>query len=393
MIAVRQVGERVHCSSFILPTGAEEFWFYATSVSDSSFTESIALLEREYFAALEACGLGAGSVVFSRYYLSDIANQKDDLARSGIFSFGKAGAYSVIQQCPLTGGAIGLFTYHLRSPGPAYAKKTMVFDDEHWRNGVQLEGRHYGLFWSGNFSGYGELDSFQQTNEIFSSYNAFINDNGMTLLRNTVRTWIYVRDIDNHYQGMADSRRNYFDEQGLTRETRYIASTGIEAKLKEVYSLVSLDALSVAGLRSEQIVRMEALDHLCPTHAYGVTFERGAKIVYGDRAHLYISGTASIDRNGEVLHVSDVAKQTERTLENITALLAPHGASLTDMAYFIVYMRNITEAKKVLAIMNARFGRDVPVIMVEGSVCRPKWLVEIEGMAVVPQDAPYPAFL
>ena len=32
------------------------------------------------------------------------------------------------------------------------------------------------------------------------------------------------------------------------------------------------------------------------TYEYGVTFERGTAVTYGDRRHVFIAGTASIDR-------------------------------------------------------------------------------------------------
>lgn len=135
----------------------------------------------------------------------------------------------------------------------------------------------------------------------------------MTLIDNTIKTWIYIRDIDNHYKGMIESRKAFFMEQGLTPETRYIASTGIGGISKEMDSIISLDDLSISKLKPEQIVPIDALENLAPTIKYGVTFERGILVRFGDRSHLYISGTASIDKNGKVLHISDVKRQTQRT--------------------------------------------------------------------------------
>ncbi len=392
MLKIWDMGERINCSSFSTKDGADEFFLSIDTEANILFSESLERLYQTYAIALKKCGLSADTQVFSRYYLSDIANQRTELGLSKIFKFSQNGAYSVIQQCPLNGGSISLFTYHIKRRKDFFSKELMRLDDEHWRDGVRIKGEYYDLFWTANFSGYGPLDSFEQANEIFSSYNALINDNGMTLLRNTVRTWIYVRDVDNNYQGMADSRRSYFDEQGLTKDTRYIASTGIEAKMKEVYSLVSMDALSIANLEKEQIIRMEALDNLCPTCDYGVTFERGTKIEFGDRSHLFISGTASIDKNGQVLYPTDIRKQTRRALENIEALLKPHGASLNDMVYLIVYMRNITEVNKVTEILKKYISQRIPIIIAEGSVCRPSWLVEIEGVGIIPGSNSFPPF-
>jgi len=154
-----------------------------------------------------------------------------------------------------------------------------------------------------------------------------------------------------------------------------------------------MDAFAMAGLEGAQAERMEAPDHMCPTHAYGVTFERGQTLKFGDRTHHHISGTASIDRNGAVLFANDVVRQTDRALDNVEALLAAKGAGLCDMAYFIVYMRNPSEVIKVRDALYRRVSRDAPILFVEGAVCRPSWLVEVEGMAIASSSHPYADFL
>lgn len=68
-----------------------------------------------------------------------------------------------------------------------------------------------------------------------------------------------------------------------------------------------------------------ARDYLNPTYEYGVTFERGVRVDYGDRSHIFISGTASIDNRGRVVHAGDVRRQTERMWENVEALLREGG--------------------------------------------------------------------
>ena len=77
-------------------------------------------------------------------------------------------------------------------------------------------------------------------------------------------------------------------ETGFFTITRFIASTGIEGFSKEVNSLVSFDAFAIKNLKQEQIVRMEAPKNLPPTITYGVTFERGTRVRFGDRSHLHI---------------------------------------------------------------------------------------------------------
>ncbi len=376
-------------SSFTSSNGKDEYFISISSERSSDFSKCIESFYESYVSILKKLDLTDDTQLFCRFYLSDIANQKKELLSSKLFKTSPNSAYSIIQQCPLDGGSVSMLSYHIKGKNE---KKTLKFKNSDWKNGVIIQGENYGLYYTGNFLSDGPFDSFKQTNDIFSDYNLFLKEYKMSLLKNTIRTWIYLRDIDNNYAGMVEARKKYFEKSGLTKDTRYIASTGIEAKLKETSTLVSMDAISICGLKPEQIIRMEAREHLNPTLEYGVTFERGTKIEFGDRSHLYISGTASIDKHGNILHTGDIRKQTKRTLENIRALLRPHGANLEDMAYFIVYVRNITQAKEVEDILRKEKLDNVPVIFAEGAVCRPGWLVEIEGVAIIHTNTNWPVF-
>ena len=136
---------------------------------------------------------------------------------------------------------------------------------------------------------------------------------------------------------------------------------------------------------------MEARRYLNPTYEYGVTFERGTEIIYGDRAHLYISGTASINSKGEIVHPFDVERQTVRAITNVSALLSGQGAILSDMKYLIVYLRNLADFPSAEKIIRSKFV-ETPVIFAQGAVCRPNWLVEIEGEAIIPTESRYLPF-
>lgn len=386
------LGKYVKGSSFGISESAKEFYFTIDSKEDISFIHELNNIYDTYMMAMEERGLSEDTLVFSRFYISDIANQKDILRQSDIFKALSNGALSVIQQCPVYGGDVSLLMYHIKRDGDKLKKEIFNYDNENRRNGAIIHGNNYDLLWAANFYGIGSFDSGKQTTEIFESFNGILNDNGMTLLNNAVRTWVYVRDVDNHYRGMVESRKAFFEQHGLTPETRYIASTGIEGFSKEVNSLVAFDAYAVKNLKPGQIVRMEAPENLSPTIKYGVTFERGTRIRYGDRSHLHISGTASIDNNGKIMYISDVRKQTIRTIDNIKALLAPHGAGLDDMAYIIAYVRNQKDRRKVKEILKKEIPTNIPLLLLEGAVCRPAWLVELEGVAIIPDSNDFPPF-
>jgi len=99
--------------------------------------------------------------------------------------------------------------------------------------------------------------------------------------------WLFVKDVDVNYQGVVVARKALFEGLGLTPGTHYISSTGIEGRHSDPGVNVLMDAYSVGGISPEQIRFLTAPEMLNPTHEYGVTFERGTAVDYGD---LYPSG-------------------------------------------------------------------------------------------------------
>jgi hypothetical protein len=63
------------------------------------------------------------------------------------------------------------------------------------------------------------------------------------------------------------------------------------------------------------------------------------------------------------------------------------------MAYFIAYARNFHDREVVAGVLQDEIHAEVPLIFVEAAVCRPAWLVELEGMAIIPYRSNFPPFL
>ena len=234
--------------------------------------------------------------------------------------------------------------------------------------------------------------ALEQTRGLFATYRDHLGSQGASLLDNALRTWVFVQNVDMHYAGMVVARRELFASEGLTPETHYIVATGIEGQNARPQSLITFDALAMLGLEKEQISFVDALDHLNRTDEYGVTFERSARLDHADRSRIYLAGTASIDAEGQIVHAGDVLRQTDRTLENMSALLEAAGGSLDDVAEMIVYLRDPSDAQRVVAHLDAT-QPGLPFVIVRASVCRPAWLVEMEGAAIVAnRDSRWPAF-
>mgnify|MGYP001806499571 CR=1 FL=1 len=342
--------------------------------------EQVGLLSRLYEQALESLGLDRSTAVFRRLFCSDPANQAEQLLTSPLLADDCATSW--VGQAPVGPGKVALWAYHLGDPrGPLATSRDGATFALH-RDTLT----HY---WTTGLAAAQAPDAYSQSEAVIKAYVDILGGRALTLADHLVRTWFFVRDIDVNYQGLVKARRELFDIHGLTADTHYTASSGIGGESANTRALVFLDAWSIAGVRPEQIRYLKARDHLSPTNTYGVTFERGTAIGYRDRTHALISGTASIDERGRILHPGNVERQLERTLENVEALLAEAGATGVDMSHWIVYLRDVSDEPLIRARMRQRYG-DAPMVFLDAPVCRPGWLVEVEGIAMVPGD--YPAF-
>jgi len=179
------------------------------------------------------------------------------------------------------------------------------------------------------------------------------------------------------------ARWENFAQHGLVPETHYVASTGIGGNPSEPKALVQLGSYALKGFKPEQQRYLYASTHLNRTSEYGVTFERGTLLRFGDRNHAIISGTASINNKGEVMYVGDIEKQTHRMWENVEALLAEAGMTMKDAAQIVVYLRDGADYELVSRMFREKYP-DVPTVFTLAPVCRPTWLIEMECIAIQP---------
>jgi enamine deaminase RidA (YjgF/YER057c/UK114 family) len=304
--------------------------------------------------------------VFMRYFLSDAATQLAVLQENTDES---VCAVSIVRQPPLDKSKIALWVY----------LKSGVTISRHGRIFAETGGEYTHLWTAGMYRPQGNL--YSQTDNLLRGYDDDLRRENSTLADDCVRTWIFVRDIDNNYHDVVQARKDFFQSVGLTEKTHYIASTGIEGSYADPAAGVIIDGYAVKGLKHGQQRYLYAPTHLNPTHEYGVTFERGVCVDYADRSHIFISGTASIDNKGEILYPGDIAGQTNRMLENIDVLLTETNAGFENVMQMIVYLRNASDYYVVRDIFELRFP-NIPKVIVLAPICRPGWLVETECIAV-----------
>lgn len=307
--------------------------------------------------------------IMKRYFLSDSTNQQPLMRQDPDV------AVSVIQQQPMDGSKIAVWLYLQRG---------MKVSMEHGMTVARHNG--YTHLWKMGMCS-SEGDSAQQTEKLLLDYEDSLAHFGATLADHCIRTWFFVRDVDTQYGGLVRARRENFIEQGLTEKTHYISSTGIGGNPAETKALIQLGTYAITGFEPSQQRYLYAPTHLNPTYEYGVTFERGTVVEYGDRAQVFISGTASINNKGEVVHVGDIIKQTHRMWENVGKLLEEGNTSFDDVMQIIVYLRDTADYELVRQMFAERFPQ-IPTVITLAPVCRPTWLIEMECIAVKERQNP-----
>ena len=371
LIPFESLGVSVQLSSFCPEGGAGEWhaMLHVEPRGDLFQSQYDRLIEAER-RLLSRDDIRGARVIFKRYFLSDGTNQQPLMHDEP-----DTCTVSYIQQPPLDGSKLALWLYLQRG--------TEVVDRADGMGSTLVRHNGYEHLWTMGMT-VPEGSSYAQTRTLLEDYEQLLAGREATMEANCIRTWFFVRDVDTSYKGMVVARRENFEREGLSRSTHYIASTGIGGNPSDTRAVIQFGSYALKGFRPEQQQYLYALSHLNRTDEYGVTFERGTRMTYGDRSHLIISGTASIDHRGEVLHVGDIEQQTLRMWENVEGLLYEGGGSFSDVMQIVVYLRDISDYDVVSRMFRERLP-EIPTVFTLAPVCRPSWLIEMECIAVTPE--------
>ena len=195
------------------------------------------------------------------------------------------------------------------------------------------------------------------------------------------RTWMWLKDILSWYDEFNQVRNEFFTERGLIGEgTRQSmpASTGIglgpadggDCAMDLLAVLRPVDCTKYLQAGGKQ---QSALD-------YGSAFSRASKTDTPAGQTVFVSGTASIDADGETTNIGDAAGQIKATIENVQAVLSDMHCVDEDVVHVIAYCKT-TEVERTF---NSSF-RDTlpwPWITVICDICRDDLLFEIEATAM-----------
>ena len=153
--------------------------------------------------------------------------------------------------------------------------------------------------------------------------------------------------------------------------------------------LPSVEAAYPDGYARLEKSAMRAENVLNEATCYGSAFARGLKLELGNYKLLIISGTASVDDEGETLYKGDFRAQCWRTYRNISNLLEAEGGSWKDIVKTTCYLRDIErDYDDFNDVRNAFFEWNsldpLPAsVGIQARLCREDLLVEIEAVAML----------
>jgi len=124
------------------------------------------------------------------------------------------------------------------------------------------------------------------------------------------------------------------------------------------------------------------------------SFSRGMRIDLNGLTILLISGTASIDENGNSVHIGDFRAQMRRTYDNISGLLESAGCTWHDIVRTTCYLRDIDRDYEAFNEERTRFSHEqgldpLPASTgIQAHLCRPELLIEMEAIAMFLTEKP-----
>ncbi len=115
------------------------------------------------------------------------------------------------------------------------------------------------------------------------------------------------------------------------------------------------------------------------------TFSMG--VIQGDGQIIYLKGQVSLDRDGKIVGKGDMRTQTQRTLENIQAVLASVGGVMGDIISLTHYVTDIGKFMETADIRRQFFREPYPVTTTVqvAALYDPDLMVEITAVAEIPR--------
>ncbi len=220
----------------------------------------------------------------------------------------------------------------------------------------------------------------RQTKQTLKNLETGLNLAGMEMT-DIVRTWFFNHKILDWYKEFNSVRSEFYREKHIFN--RFLpASTGIGANNPFQSALIS-GALAMKTAQKKVTVK-EILSPLqCPAYDYQSSFSRAVEITTPEYRHLFISGTASINSNGETAHINNTEAQIDLTFRVVEAILKSRSMSYSNVVRTIVYFKHKKSASALKQYYDKYGLSPAQLIIGHNDICRENLLFEIELDAIL----------
>jgi enamine deaminase RidA (YjgF/YER057c/UK114 family) len=192
-----------------------------------------------------------------------------------------------------------------------------------------------------------------------------------------IRTWFFLDDILTIYDDFNRIRTQFFRERGLLG--RAPASTAVGVSNRRGCAIEG-HLLAFKPHTQQCKVAHAGSPEQGSAFDYGSAFSRGLSIHGTSRSRLYVSGTASIARDGKTLHDDGaMAPQVRETFRVVEALLAHHGYRFHDVVVANAYVPK--DRSSLHAQTEWSHHLKLPFSSMPADVCRADLSFELELIA------------
>ncbi len=230
-------------------------------------------------------------------------------------------------------------------------------------------------------------DTLEQTTfRLYSRLSKFASDRRFPHL---LRVWNYFPEIcamrhgQERYHAFSAGRYRALVKM-LGSERKLPAATAIGSQSTD--TLIYFLSAREPGLQVENPRQVSAFRYPPQYGPKSPAFSRAILKHWGEKKHLYISGTASVV-GYESWHEHDVLLQLHEILSNFNALIANARrlyrldiGSISELSALKVYLRDPADYEPVRRVLAEAIGDGVACVFLQGEICRPDLRLEIDGL-------------
>jgi enamine deaminase RidA (YjgF/YER057c/UK114 family) len=220
----------------------------------------------------------------------------------------------------------------------------------------------------------------QQAAAMLEKGEAILKQSGTDML-SVARTWMWLADILSWYDDFNHVRNEFFTERGIigqnTRQSMP-ASTGIGLAPADG-AHCAMDLIAVLE-PADSVQYLPAVGKQQCALEYGSAFSRASKAAAPAAETVFVSGTASIDADGNTTNIDDAEGQINTTIENVRAVLKDMNCADSDVVQIVAYCKT-ADVENILTGLKDTLPW--PWLSAICDVCRPDLLFEIEAAATL----------